>query len=131
MEGTFGDGRVGLGGPDWGGGSGDRRGNGREPDGTGSWGQECQMAGEGQIAGDRRVRWQLLGVVGQEGQMAGVVRQEDYGREPDGGGGVGQGGPDGQEEGDGRVHEGQMAVAWGSGMAWSRSSRWWAGRGQI
>ena len=37
-------GGVGAGGPDWGGG---RRGNGREADGTGSWGQECQMAGEG------------------------------------------------------------------------------------
>ena len=40
-------GGVGAGGPDWGLGSGGRRGNGREPDGTGGWGQECQMAGEG------------------------------------------------------------------------------------
>ena len=40
-------GGVGTGGPDWGGDSGGRRGNSREPDGTGSWGQECQMAGEG------------------------------------------------------------------------------------
>ena len=38
---------VGAGGPDWGGGCGGRRGNGREPDGIGSWGQEYQMAGEG------------------------------------------------------------------------------------
>ena len=44
-----------------------------------------------------------------------VVGQEAGGREPDGAGVVGQGGPDGQEEGDGRVHEGQMAVAAGSG----------------
>ena len=28
------------------GGSGGRRGNGREPDETGSWGQECQIAGD-------------------------------------------------------------------------------------
>ena len=54
-------GGEGTGGPDWGGGSGGRRGNGREPDGTCSWGQECQMSGEG---GDGR---------GQEDQMAGVV----------------------------------------------------------
>ena len=46
--------------------SGGRRGNGRELDGTGSWGQECQMAEEG---GDDR---------GQKGQMA-----------VDGGGGAG------------------------------------------
>ena len=67
------------------------------------------------MARGRRVRWQLLGVVGQEGQMAGVVGQEADGREPDGAGAVGQGGPDGQEGGDGRVHEGQMVVAGGSG----------------
>ena len=60
-----------AGGPDWDGGSGCRRGNGREPDGTGSWGQECQMVGRKGMAGGRRTRWQLLGVVGQEGQMAG------------------------------------------------------------
>ena len=30
-----------------------------------------------------------------------------------------------------RVHEGQMTVAGGSGVAWGRSSRWWAGRVQI
>ena len=51
-------GGLGARGPDWGGGSGGSRGNGREPDGTGSWGQECQMAGEG---GDGS---------GQDGQMA-------------------------------------------------------------
>ena len=51
-------GGVGAGGPDWGGGSGGRRGNSRESDGTGSWGQECQMVGEGEDG--RR----------QEGQMA-------------------------------------------------------------
>ena len=60
-------GGVGAGVPDWGGGSGGRRGNGREPDGTGSWGQECQMAGEGEDSRSRRARWQLLGVVEQEG----------------------------------------------------------------
>ena len=54
-------GGVGAGGPDLSGGSGGRKDNGREPDETGSWGQECQIAGEG---GDGR---------GQEGQMAGVV----------------------------------------------------------
>ena len=49
MEGTFGDGTwwgVGAGGPDRGGVVG-QEGNDRYPDGTGSWGQECQMAGEG------------------------------------------------------------------------------------
>ena len=33
-----------------------------------------------------------------------VVGQETNGRKPDGAGVVGQGGPDGQEGGDGRVH---------------------------
>ena len=47
--------------------------------------------------------------------MAELVVQEAYGREPDGAGAVGQGGPDGQEGGDGRVHEGQMKVDEGSG----------------
>ena len=70
-------------------------------------------------------------MVGQEGQIAGVVGQEADGREPDGAGTVGQGGPDGQEGGDGRVHEGQMAVAGGSGVASARSSIWWAGIDQI
>ena len=41
--------------------------------------------------------------------------QDADGREPDGTGAVGQGGPDGQERGDGKVHEGHMAVAGGSG----------------
>ena len=50
------------------------------------------------------------------------------GREPDGAGAVGQGGPDGREGGDGRVHEGQIAVAWVVEVAWSRSSRWWAAK---
>ena len=63
------------------------------------------------MAGGRRARWQLLEVVGQQGQMAEVVGQEADGREPDGAGSVGQGGPDGWEGGDRRVHEGQMAVA--------------------
>ena len=58
-------GGVGAGGPDWGRGSGSRRSNGREPDGTGSWGQECQMAGKGGDGMGRRARLQLLGVVGQ------------------------------------------------------------------
>ena len=43
------------------------------------------------MAEGRRARWQLL-VVGQEGQMAGVVGQEADGREPYGPGAVGQGG---------------------------------------
>ena len=71
----------------------------------------------------RSARWQGAGgpdgslpeVVGQEGQMAGVVGQEADDREPDGSGAVGQGVPDGQEGGDRRVHEGQMAVARGIG----------------
>ena len=57
------------------------------------------------MTGGRRARWQLMGVVGQEA---------DY-REPDGAGAVGQGGPDCKKGGDGRVHDGQMAVAGGSG----------------
>ena len=65
-------GGMGAGGPDWGGGIGGRRGNGREPDVTGSWGQKCQMAWDGGDGRGRRTRWQLL-VVGQEGQMVGVV----------------------------------------------------------
>ena len=56
------------------------------------------------IAGGKRARWQLLGVVGQEGQMVGEVGQEADGREPAGAGAVWQGGPKGQEGGDGRVH---------------------------
>ena len=47
--------------------------------------------------------------------MAGMVGQEADGREPDGTLAVRQGGPDGWQGGDGRVHEGQMAVAGGSG----------------
>ena len=59
VEGTFGDDIWwgGAGGPDCGGGSGGRRGHGREPDGTGNWGQGCQVARE--RGDDRR----------QEGQM--------------------------------------------------------------
>ena len=41
------------------------------------------------MAGGRRARWQLLRMVGQEGQMAGVVVQEADHREPDGAGTVG------------------------------------------
>ena len=47
--------------------------------------------------------------------MTGVVGQEADGKESDGAGAVGQEGPDGQKGGGGRVHEGQMAVAVGSG----------------
>ena len=50
----------------------------------------------------------------QKGQMAGMVGQEADGRESDGAGAVEQGGPDGWEGGDCRVHEGQMAVVGGS-----------------
>ena len=67
---------MGAGGADWGEGSGGIRGNGREPDGTGCWGQECQMAGDG---GHCR---------GQEGQMAVA-------------GGGGAGGSDGRGGGEG------------------------------
>ena len=45
--------------------------------------------------------------------MAGVVGQEADGREPDGA--VEQGGLDGWEGGDGRMHKGQMTVAGASG----------------
>ena len=38
---------VGVGGPDWGGSSGSKIGNGREPDGTGSWSLEPGEPGEG------------------------------------------------------------------------------------
>ena len=97
------------------------------------WGQEVQigvgvvgaggaMAGSwmGQGVGDRSTRWQgrerMAGE--QKGQMA-VAGDGGAGgpdsREPDGAGAVGQGGPDGWEGGDGRVHEGQMAVAGCSG----------------
>ena len=77
------------------------------------------MAGREGMTGGRRVRWQLLEVVGQEGggkkgQIAWVGQEAD-GREPDGAGTVGQGGPEGQEGGDDRVHESQMVVAGGIG----------------
>ena len=55
--------------------------------------------------------------------------QEADGREPDEVGVVRQGGPDGQERGDGRLYEGQLAASGVVGVAWS--SRWWVGRGQI
>ena len=35
--------------------------------GRGSWGKMDQMAGEGGMAGCRRARWQLTGVVGAAG----------------------------------------------------------------
>ena len=57
-------GGVGARSSDWVGDSGGRRGNGRDPDGTGSWGQECQMAEVGGDGRGRRAKWQLLGVVG-------------------------------------------------------------------
>ena len=82
-----------------------------------------------------------VGVVGQEGQWEGARKDKELGPGvPDARGeemaggrrarwqgwwgtrlmagsqmGQGQGGPDGQEGGDGRVHDGQMAVAGGSG----------------
>ena len=101
-------GGVGAGGPDLGGGSGSRSCNGRESDGTGSWGQECQMAGEG---GDCR---------GQEGQMA-VARDSGAG---------GSDGRGGGQEADGREpdgarqwgKEGQMAMK--EGMAGCMMARW-------
>ena len=44
-------GGVGAGGPDWGRGSGGRRDNGKQPDGTGSWNQESQIQEQmGQMA---------------------------------------------------------------------------------
>ena len=45
-----------AGGLDWDGSSGGRRGIGREPDGTGNWGQECQMVGEEGDGRGRRAR---------------------------------------------------------------------------
>ena len=81
-------GGVGAGGPDWGGGSGGRRDNGREPAGIGSWGKEWQVAGKGADGREQEGQMEVAGVVGQEGQMAGVVGQEADGREPDGAGAV-------------------------------------------
>ena len=86
------------------------------PDGRGGrgWqGQEGQMAvvgGSGARGPDGSCRGSGSG--GPDGR---VVAQEADGREPDGVGTVGQGGPNGQEGGDGRLHEGQMAVAGGCG----------------
>ena len=77
--------------------------------------RSARWQGREEMAGGKRARWQLLHILGQEGQMVGVMEQEIDGREPDGVGAVRQGGPDGWEGGDGRVHEGQMAVAGGSG----------------
>ena len=77
------------------------------PDGRGGRGRQGAGGPGGSCWGWGR--W----VVGQEGQMTGMVGQEADGREPDGAG-QGQGGPDGQEGGNGSVHEGQMAVAGGS-----------------
>ena len=51
-----------------------------------------------------------VGVVDADGRGGGVG---DW--ELDGAGAVGQGGPDGQDGGDTRVHEGQMVVVGGSG----------------
>ena len=65
----------------------------------------------------------VAGCSGAGGSDGGVVGQEANCREPDGAGAVGQGGPDGLEGGDGMVHEGQMAVTGGSGVAWGSSSR--------
>ena len=70
---------------------------------------------DGREGGDdrgRRARWQLLGAGGPDSRVAG---QEADGREPDGTGAMGSGGPDGWERGGGMVHEDQMAVAGGSG----------------
>ena len=60
-------GGIGAGGPDLGGGSGGRRGNGRKPDGTGSCGQECQMAREGGDGRGQEGKMAVAWVVGQEG----------------------------------------------------------------
>ena len=74
------------------------------------------------MARGRSARLQMVGVVGQEGQMEGVVGQEADGRQPDGAVAVGQGGPDGYDGGDGRVHEGQMARR--EGMGGCMRARW-------
>ena len=105
--------------------------DGREPDGAGAVGQGGLDGWEEAMAGWVRAKWQLLGVVEQEGQMAGMVRQGADGREPDWEGAVGQGGPDGWEG----AMAGWVRARWQLfgvvGVAWSRSSRWWAGMGQI
>ena len=80
--------------------------------GQGAGARSVKWQGREGMAGGRRARWQLLGVVGQEGQIAGVVGQEADGREPDGEGARRARWLGGR---DGRVHEGQMAVAGGSG----------------
>ena len=79
-------GGVGAGGPDWGGVVGqegqwqgarwDRELGPGVPDGRGGRGWQG-------------ARWQLLGVVGEEGKITGVVGQEADCREPDGTGAVG------------------------------------------
>ena len=83
--------------------------------GQGVRARSTRWQGSRGIAEGRRARWQLLGMVGQEGGLAGgpdgrLVGQKADGREQERAGPVGQGGLDGQEEEDGRVHEGQMAV---------------------
>ena len=82
--------------------------------GRGSGGKEGQMARKGGMAGCSRARWQFLWVVGQWGVWQGAR----WGR--------GSRGKEGQvagEGGDGRVQEGQVAVA-GGGRA---GGGWWAG----
>ena len=110
MEGTFGD-HIwwgGAGGPDWGGvvGTGGAMAGSQMGQGVGVMSARWQVR-EG-MAGDRRARWQLLGVVEQKGHMEGVVGQEADGWEPDGAGSLGQGGPDDQEGGMG----GCMRARW-------------------
>ena len=89
-------GGVGAGGPDWGWGSGGRRGHGREPDGKGVWAWSARWQEREGMAGAGEPDGSCLGVVGQEDQMAGVDQQEVDGREPDG---VGQWGKKGQMAG--------------------------------
>ena len=57
----------------------------------------------------------MMGVVGQEGQMVGVVGQDADGREPDGTGSWDQKCQMAREGGDGREKEGQMVVDGGGG----------------
>ena len=63
--------------------------------------------------------------------MAEVVGKEADGREPNGAGLVGQGGPDGQEGGMGGCIRVRLQLLGVVGVAYGKSSRWWTGRGQI
>ena len=73
----------------------------------------------------------VAGGSGAGGLDGRVVGQEADGREPDGAGTVGQGGSDSQEGGMAGCMRARWQLLGVVGVAWSSSSRWCAGRGQI